>query len=296
MTLEIRPAPRPLFTLLILSLLTVAALPERALANDPTVYKIRNRWLSKEFLGDINGIVVYGTGEDANFQWTLEEVKGLQRIVNRGTHGYAVVIPAHADVTTTKAPPADGTGDWDIDSGNPPWGSIRNQANGKYLNCEHKLGHVECNGTDHPGGDRFWSGQWEFVHVGGPPPPRHYRNRQVAVIEPAYGATLVDQTTIVIRAPGLTSAIAKCWKQGDGFGADSTVATMTLDAAGNGSFLFPAKDYPHGPIMVRIIGTDGKATGTDGKAADTCNLQLYNTVGVKWNEGIPDALPRRRRE
>ena len=82
------------------------------------------------------------------------------------------------------------------------------------------------------------------------------------------------------RAPGFKKVTAKCWKQGRGFGSDSTVATVTLDGKGNGSFVFPANDYPHGPIMLRI-------SGALGSLKDNCYLQLYNKGGVSWNEGIP---------
>jgi hypothetical protein len=76
----------------------------------------------------------------------------------------------------------------------------------------------------------------------------------------------------------------KCWKQGEGFGKDSTVATVPLDAKGNGSFVFPANDYPHGPITVRI-------SGDNGTVKDNCYLQFYNKGGVSWNEGIPKDPP-----
>ena len=77
---------------------------------------------------------------------------------------------------------------------------------------------------------------------------------------------------------------AKCWKQGGEFGSDSTVATVDLDAKGNGSFVFPANAYPHGPITVRI-------SGKNGSLKDNCYLQLYNKGGVSWNEGMPKDPP-----
>ena len=55
-------------------------------------------------------------------------------------------------------------------------------------------------------------------------------------------------TRVNVAAPGFSSAIVKCWKQGDGLGTDSTAAHVKLDAKGNGSFVFPADKYPHGPL------------------------------------------------
>ena len=134
------------------------------------------------------------------------------------------------------------------------------------------------------GGDNFWSGQWELVHAGGPPPPAYFRREQVAVTAPPYGSTIKGETTVELRAPGLTVATVKCWKPGPGFGTDSTVAEVALDASGKGSFVFPADAYPHGPVTLRIAGANGKVR-------DNCYLQLYNKGGVSWNEGIPHDPP-----
>ena len=106
----------------------------------------------------------------------------------------------------------------------------------------------------------------------------------ISVISPAYGSSVRGNTTITLAAPGYKSVTVKCWKQGGTFGSDSTVATITLDAKGSGSFVFPADSYPHGPVTVRIAGTGGTLH-------DNCYLQLYNKGGVSWNEGIPKSAP-----
>ena len=84
--------------------------------------------------------------------------------------------------------------------------------------------------------------------------------------------------------PRLQSVTVRCWKAGGVFGKDSTVATVDLDAKGNGSFVFPADAYPHGPVTLRIGGENGAVK-------DNCYLQLYNKGGVSWNEGIPKDPP-----
>ncbi len=112
-----------------------------------------------------------------------------------------------------------------------------------------------------------------------------YPVQVVSVLSPAYGSDVSGNTTISVAAPGLTSATAKCWQSGGTFGSDSTVATFSLSGTnGTGSFTFPAASYPHGPLTVRI-------TGTNGSVSDTCYLQLYNTGGTSWNEGIPSSDP-----
>ncbi|MBI3854165.1 MAG: family 16 glycosylhydrolase [Planctomycetes bacterium] len=256
----------------------------QAAPEDPSVYKIRNRWLGDQFLRLADGQVAYGPGDDASYRWILEDAGGFQRIKSLGGGSVVHCKAGGTRVDAADLPAADATGSWAIDVVVPPWRALKNKANGKYLNCERKLGHAECDGDKAPGKDTLWSAQWEFVHVGGPKPPPPVRRNQVAVSSPAYGADIDGDTTVVLRAPGLSSAVVKCWKQGEGFGADSTVATVALDAEGKGSFVFPAKAYPHGPLTVRITGSNGALT-------DNCYLQLYNKGGVSWNEGIPAEPP-----
>ena len=107
---------------------------------------------------------------------------------------------------------------------------------------------------------------------------------QIAVLSPDYCSDVQGDTPVTLAAPGFKSLSVKCWKQGGQFGADSTVATVALDAKGNGRFVFPAQAYPHGPITVTI-------SGQNGTLKDNCYLQLYNKGGVSWNEGLPKDPP-----
>jgi hypothetical protein len=108
--------------------------------------------------------------------------------------------------------------------------------------------------------------------------------RQVSVVSPEYCSDVKGNTKVIVTAPGYKTAVVKCWKSGEGFGSDSIVATLALDAQGKGSFVFPADRYPHGPIAIRI-------SADDGSVKDCCYLQLYNKGGVSWNEGVPKDPP-----
>ena len=107
---------------------------------------------------------------------------------------------------------------------------------------------------------------------------------EIAVVSPDYCSDIKGITPITLSAPGFQTATVHCWKQGPGFGSDSVVATVALDAQGHGSFAFPADRYPHGPITLTI-------SGDTGARHDNCYLQLYNKGGVSWNEGLPKAPP-----
>jgi beta-glucanase (GH16 family) len=109
-----------------------------------------------------------------------------------------------------------------------------------------------------------------------------YSANLIGVTSPAYCSNIQGNTIITISAPNFTQVTVYCWKQGDGFGTNTVVGRVTLDASGVGSINFPADVYPHGPITLRISGTS--ATNSD-----NCYLQLYNTSGVSWNEGMPAA-------
>jgi len=97
---------------------------------------------------------------------------------------------------------------------------------------------------------------------------------------------------VEFQARGMTEARALCWQQPtaerpDPLGHDVNLAPdLKLDAGGAGSFDFPADEFPNGPLTVRILARN---EGT--KKQDVRELQLYNTGGVGWNQGIAKADP-----
>ena len=111
-----------------------------------------------------------------------------------------------------------------------------------------------------------------------------YSSTIISVISPAYCAEIQGSITINISASGFDSVTVYCWQQGGEFGVNSTIGTVMLDTMGLGSIVFPADEYPHGPITVRI-------SGKSGVIPDNCYLQLYNKGGVSWKEGIPADPP-----
>ncbi len=112
-------------------------------------------------------------------------------------------------------------------------------------------------------------------------PVRGLASAMVQVTSPPYCSTVQGDTPIVIAAAGFRTVTVRCWKQGEGFGTDSTVGQVVMDDQGQGTIVFPADEYPHGPITLTI-------TGQSRDARDNCYLQLYNQGGVSWNEGLPE--------
>lgn len=105
------------------------------------------------------------------------------------------------------------------------------------------------------------------------------------VVSPENCANIKGDTKISFKAPGLASVTVKCWKSGELGGEDSIVGTVTPDANGDGSVVFPADNYPQGPLCIRLMGSDGT------KIRDQLYWQVYNTGGVKWEQGIPSVVP-----
>ena len=110
----------------------------------------------------------------------------------------------------------------------------------------------------------------------------------IGVTSPAYCSEIQGNTTIQIAAPNHTAVRVHCWKQGTenkGQGTYTLLGTVTLDEHGAGSIVFPADEYPHGPLTIRISSSSNRDNTRD------CYLQLYNKGGVSWKEGLPPDPP-----
>lgn len=107
--------------------------------------------------------------------------------------------------------------------------------------------------------------------------------KNITVLSPAYRSDIKGKTTIKVHAPGFKNLSVSCWHQPDKLHADTLgynskfVTDITTDEHGYASFVFPANEFPHGPLTILVCANNGP---------DTCYLQLYNTGGVKWNEGL----------
>ena len=127
----------------------------------------------------------------------------------------------------------------------------------------------------------------------GQPPARGSEWVQAIVIKsPELRADVAGNVKVEFAAPGMTAARVLCWQQPtaqkpDAWGHDVNVAPdVKLDADGNASFIFPADEFPNGPITLRILTKNDET-----KKQDIRELQLYNTGGVIWNQGIPKSDP-----
>ncbi len=116
--------------------------------------------------------------------------------------------------------------------------------------------------------------------------------QSVMVSTPAYRAEVRGDVPVKFKAAGMTVAKAMCWQQPTdkepgkwGHDENLTPGGIPLDADGNGSFVFPADQFPNGPTNVRIFASNAA------DKQDICELQLFNLGGVKWNQGIPATVP-----
>ena len=109
----------------------------------------------------------------------------------------------------------------------------------------------------------------------------------VRVLEPAYCSRIDGDTVIRIKTDGEIGGLRVHCAVPDEAGTDyrdEILSTLTPDADGEASFLFPASRCPHGPVNLRIQGGEGERR-------DECCLQLYNTAGTPFREGA-DSWPR----
>lgn len=107
----------------------------------------------------------------------------------------------------------------------------------------------------------------------------------IIVLSPDYCSVIRSATTIRLRLTRsigpLTAYCAKVNAAGTDY-EDSVIAVITPDSDGNASFVFPAENYPHGPITIRICGGEGDDR-------DICHLQLYNRAGKPFLQGAETA-------
>ncbi len=103
----------------------------------------------------------------------------------------------------------------------------------------------------------------------------------ITVTSPAYCSDVSGNIPVKFIAPGAKSVTIKCWISDNNWGHDSIFPPVRVNMEGEGEFIFPAGHFPHGPTCIRIISDH-----------DMCSLQLYNTGGILWNEGIQAPPPQ----
>ena len=107
----------------------------------------------------------------------------------------------------------------------------------------------------------------------------------IQVISPDYCSTIHEDTVIRLRVTQDIGVLTAYCAKADAASADytdSVVAQVQPDGDGTASFVFPASQYPHGPLTVRICGGEGNIR-------DVCHLQLYNKAGKPFLEGSASA-------
>jgi hypothetical protein len=114
----------------------------------------------------------------------------------------------------------------------------------------------------------------------------------IVIRRPELRAEVKGNVKVEFQASGMTAARALCWQQStaakpEPWGHDVNLAPdLKLDAEGKGSFVFPADEFPNGPVTVRILARSNQT-----KKQDVRELQLFNAGGVAWKQGIPKDDP-----
>ncbi|MCD7974037.1 MAG: family 16 glycosylhydrolase [Candidatus Azobacteroides sp.] len=115
----------------------------------------------------------------------------------------------------------------------------------------------------------------------------------ISIIEPACRSDIQGNVTIRFKAENMQTVNAYCWQQPTtdhpdrwGHRVNLTPGGIRPGQDGTGTFIFPADEFPAGPVNIRIFASN-ESTGKK----DLFELQLYNKGGVKWNQGIPAQDP-----
>jgi len=115
----------------------------------------------------------------------------------------------------------------------------------------------------------------------------------IQIIEPACRTAVNGSLTVKFRATGMSIARAFCWQQPTADDSNpyghrielTPPSGLLLGTDGAGTFNFPAEKFPAGPVNIRIFTTNPE------NQKDLFELQLYNNIGVHWNQGIPSENP-----
>ncbi len=117
--------------------------------------------------------------------------------------------------------------------------------------------------------------------------------QNISVLSPECRSDVKGKVTVRFSAPGMTEARAMLWQQPSRsdrsvWGHDECLTPrkgLRIGKDGTASFTFNADKFPAGPMNVRIYAHNDRGE------KDFFELQLYNTGGVKWNQGIPAGTP-----
>ncbi len=160
----------------------------------------------------------------------------------------------HQYTKSTDGPSTIDSGGWkeavfDLDAGHETWGGDKNgKLDYPITEITPTIGQPTVQGKLLPAAGKL---AFDSLSVSSEKNADETLGLQVAVVSPEYGSDVRGDTHISVTAPGFSRLTVRCWKQDGKFGKDSTVADVALESNGDGSFVFPADRYPHGPITVR---------------------------------------------
>lgn len=123
-----------------------------------------------------------------------------------------------------------------------------------------------------------------------------YQEGKITMVSPGLREDITeDNVTLKLYAPGFKDLTFECAHQPDETSDkeySKVFASQVIpDTKGYVEAVFPASQFPYGPIAIKITAKD--TLPGDITPADTLEyyVQLYNTVGVQWNMGAKGTPP-----
>ena len=120
------------------------------------------------------------------------------------------------------------------------------------------------------------------------------KHLKTELISPAYRSDITENS-IAVTFANECGKLAKIYsqKQPDDLtnatnGSKHLVATVEMNG-GNGTFDFPASEFPLGPMSIRVDVFDTADVTDDTAVIDTAYFQFFNYAGIDWRGGIEKA-------
>lgn len=261
---------------------------QQSIFQSNTAYIIQSRISNKCLYDNGSEIIQKAFIDSPGYQWHFEQDGKNIKIRNITTGNY-LSVETSGKVTALTNPPSDLQSQWSFTRINDSIFSIKNLFTSCYLDMNPATDDLQCSLTGLISEYDLWQGHWIVSDTILPTksnaidPPKDLSSKtELSVLSPEYCSEIQGDTEIQLYSPDTQFITATSWLPAGRYGRAGTIAVAPVDKNGYCSFVFHGDDFPHGPVTLTLKGTPDSEEGA-------YYLQLYNTGGISWNEGLNTA-------